>query len=91
MGSGSRSTGPCDEWEIAYNAETMTQNSKLIHSLERTELDGGVELSESQITHTWLEAHLSCPGSSLKRNRVHPAWCRMTGITTHASEWVGGD
>lgn len=30
LGSGSRSTGPCDEWEIDWNTETMTQNSKLI-------------------------------------------------------------
>lgn len=30
LGSGSWSTGPCDEWEIGRNAETMTLNSKLI-------------------------------------------------------------
>lgn len=30
LGSGSWSTGPCDEREIGWNAETMTLNSKLI-------------------------------------------------------------
>jgi hypothetical protein len=29
LGSGFQSNGPCDEWEIDWNAEIMTQNSKL--------------------------------------------------------------